>query len=281
MELGGKAWDLVYQVKQGKVDLIWTAAAYTPELFRRTQVFTLPLVHKGDAVATSLAIAKMLGVELRKDYLGLKPLLVHVHSGHVFHTTKAIRGLDDFKGLTIRAPGKKTGLWTVEELGASPTKKRHPSLPVAMKHGLLDGALMSPALALSMGVMDTAKHHFIWGEGGSFGTSLYMLLMNEKRYNSLPGDLRAMIDESAGEKLAIRAGRIWQKAGEAALAAARRAKHETASIRPDEKGRFHVALTRVLARWARFLNPRSIEGLELINTARSAIAASEKQLAGK
>ena len=43
MELGGKAHELVDQAQQGSVDIIWTAAAYTPGRFPHTDVFALPL----------------------------------------------------------------------------------------------------------------------------------------------------------------------------------------------------------------------------------------------
>ena len=278
MELGGKDWDLIYQVKTGKVDLVWTAAAYTPKLFRASQVFTLPLVHQGDAVVTSLAMAKMLDVELKRDFIGLHPLLAHVHSGHVFHTTKAVKKLSDLKGMTIRPPGKNAGLWTLKELGATPARKRHPSLELALRHHALDGVLMSPALADSMGVLEAASHQLAYGPGGSFGTSLYLLLMNEKSYNSLPPELRKVIDESAGEKLAIRAGKIWQKAGEAAMQKAMAAGHPFEVVPESEKETWRTRLTRAMSRWTKFLDPRSTDSLMLIQPARSAIRASARQL---
>ncbi len=60
MTLGGRAPALVEQVREGVVDIIWTAAAYTPGRFPRTEVFTLPMVHRGDPVATNLAIMETL-----------------------------------------------------------------------------------------------------------------------------------------------------------------------------------------------------------------------------
>ena len=52
MALGGKTDKLVDQVVDGTVDIVWTAAAYTPNRFPHAEVFTLPLVHEGDPAAT-------------------------------------------------------------------------------------------------------------------------------------------------------------------------------------------------------------------------------------
>lgn len=223
MQLGGKAWDLVDQAKDGTVDIIWTAAAYTPDRFPKTSVFSLPIVHQGDAIATNLAIHTFLDNELKSDFQGLQPLLVHVHAGHVFHMAdKAFTTLSDLPGLTIRPPGSKgVERWSVELLGATPTKKRHPSLPNALRNKQLDGALLSFRLADSMGIVEAVKSHTLYGEGGSFGTSLYMMLMNQKSYSSLSDDLRQIIDQQSGMALAKEMGQIWQKGSEQALQHAR------------------------------------------------------------
>jgi TRAP-type C4-dicarboxylate transport system substrate-binding protein len=42
MQLGGKPPQLVDQVREGVVDLIWTVAGYTPGRFPRLSVFDLP-----------------------------------------------------------------------------------------------------------------------------------------------------------------------------------------------------------------------------------------------
>ena len=108
MTLGGKAPELLEQVRDGNVDIIWTAAAYTPGAFPRSEVFTLPLVHQGDPVATNLAIRDLLELELFRDFEGVQPLLVHVHQGHAFHLVDhPVQRLEEFRGLTLRPPGRR------------------------------------------------------------------------------------------------------------------------------------------------------------------------------
>ncbi len=272
MKLGGKAGELVDQVADGVVDIVWTAAAYTPGRFPRAEVFTLPLVHRGDAAATNRAIHGLMSDTLAADFAGVHALLVHVHPGHAFHTTyRPIRTLDDFAGLTLRAPGRGVGRWTVEALGATPTKKRHPKLPRALERKALDGVLMSFQLANSLEVIEAAKFHTLPGEGGSFGTSLYLFLMNEARYRAMPADLRAVIDRQSGAALAGEMGEAWNRAGNASLKAARSRGSEIIAVDGAEQDRIRDALRSVNDHWSAAAGDRGIDAAELLNRARDAV----------
>ena len=273
MALGGKAWDLVDQVSKGVVDMVWTAAAYTPGRFRSSEVFSLPIVHQGDAVATNLAIKDLLRQELKDDFKDVIPLLVHVHAGHVFHmATKSLKRPEDFKGLTLRPPGRKgVGRWTIEALGASPTKKRHPKLPKALKDQKLDGALMSFRLAHSMGVIDAVSSHTLHGKDGSFGTSLYLFLMNKLSYEGLPDDLQKIIDKQSGVEFAKEIGKVWQQGSEAGLQLAKQKGSELNIL--DDKARASIDQQQleVLSLWAKQYDRKGIAGLELMEKARKAV----------
>ena len=276
MTLGGRAPDLVKQVQNGTVDIIWTAAAYTPGRFPRAEVFTLPMVHKGDPAATNLAIIDTLDQELSPDFEGLHPLLIHVHSGHALHMGKQpIKRMGDFSGLIIRPPGRGVGSWTIKALGADTTKKRHPKLPKALKNNLLDGALMSFQLAQKMGVAEAANSHTLLDEDEYFGTSLYLFLMNKARYDSLPEDLRSVIDQSSGRPLAKEIGGIWREAGTSALEAARKRGSRIDVLKGEELQSARQALQEVLSRWVKTVDNKQINGLRLIKKARQAIEHHE------
>lgn len=273
MGLGGKAQHLVDQAQQGDVDIVWTAAAYTPGRFPRTDLFSLPTVHRGDPVATNLAIREMLSGPLAADYPGVKPLLVHVHQGHAFHMGhKPVAGIDAFDGLVIRPPGRGIGAWTIESLGAQTTKKRHPKLPKAIAASQLDGALMSFNLAESMGVIEAAQSHTILGEREFFGTSIFLFLMNEARYLALPEDLRAVIDRNSGAEFAAEMGRVWLDAGVAGMNAAQKRGNRIDHLRDEEADAARKRLQGVVTKWLGSREQQQIDATGLIEQARRAIA---------
>ena len=44
MQLGGRPAELISQLESGEVDIVWTAAGYTPGRFPRLEVFELPWI---------------------------------------------------------------------------------------------------------------------------------------------------------------------------------------------------------------------------------------------
>ena len=160
-------------------------------------------------------------------------------------------------------------------MGADPTKKRHPKLPKALKEHALDGALMSFQLAHSMGVVDAVKSHTMLDGGDFFGTSLYLFLMNQARYDSLPDDLRAVIDHHSGAMLAKKAGHAWQEAADAAIEAARTHGNKIHTL-DTAQPQVREALQQVSIRWAEQMEQQQIDGMRLIKEARQAISRNSQ-----
>jgi TRAP-type C4-dicarboxylate transport system substrate-binding protein len=270
MSLGGKAPQLLDQVSDGSVDIIWTAAAYTPDRFPHTEVFTLPLVHEGDPLTTNLAIMSMMGTLQGQDFQHFKPLLVHVQAGHALHLSrKQVTSIHDLNGLVIRPAGRRIGLWVLEALTAEASKKRHPKLSKALAEHKLDGALMSFQLAQSLDVIDSVTSHTMLGDKRYFGTSLYLFLMNPASYDRLPADLQAVIDRNSGLSLAAAAGRVWQQAENRAMAVAREQGHVINVLEnPQQVGEM---LETVHERWSASVEKHGIDGPALIQKAQRAI----------
>ena len=270
MSLGGKAPQLLDQVNDGTVDIIWTAAAYTPDRFPHTEVFTLPLVHEGDPLTTNLAIMSLMYDFPGQDFKSVKPLLVHVQAGHALHlSTNPVTSLDNLKGRVIRPAGRRIGLWVLEALSAEVSKKRHPKLSDALSQQKLDGALMSFQLAQSLDVIDGVSSHTMLDEKRYFGTSLYLFLMNPASYDRLPADLQAVIDRNSGMSLAAAAGRVWQQAETQAMAAARERGHVINVM--EDLQQVEKALETVHDRWSASVRKHGIDGPLLIQKAQRAI----------
>ena len=105
MSLGGAPPQLVRQVADGVVDIIWTVNGYTPGLFPRSEVFELPTIFKNNVPATNLAMHDMFNDYLAPEFENVHVLWLHVHRGQAIQSkTKLIRTPDDFKGLKIRVP---------------------------------------------------------------------------------------------------------------------------------------------------------------------------------
>jgi TRAP-type C4-dicarboxylate transport system substrate-binding protein len=272
MALGGKTPELVDQVRKGTVDIVWTAAAYTPNQFPRAEVFTLPSVHGGDPAATNQAMMSAIDSFLGPDFQGVKPLLAHVQAGHSLHMSRrSIAAVSDLDGLTLRPAGRRIGIWMIDALGAKPSRKRHPKLSAALEQNQLDGALMSFQLARSLDVIESVASHTMRGEKHYFGTSLYLFLMNPASYERLPADLQSVIDRNAGMDLARQAGQTWETAEQDAIAAARQQGNSILVLSEEQQGIVDNAAKAIERRWSDTVEKYGIDGPRLIAQARQAI----------
>ena len=99
MSLGGKPPELINQVRDGVVDIVWTVNGYTPGLFPRSEVFELPFVHTNNATATNLAMRDMFNNgAIADDFKSVKVMFLHVHAGQgIQMAEKLVRKPDDLK----------------------------------------------------------------------------------------------------------------------------------------------------------------------------------------
>ena len=118
MSLGGRPSELIKQVQNGRVDLIWTINGYSDRKFIRSEVFELPFVHTNDPVATNLAMREMFESDLKEDYENLEVMFLHVHQGQAIQSKGySVKKPEDLRGKRARVPSR-TGAWVLEELGA-------------------------------------------------------------------------------------------------------------------------------------------------------------------
>jgi TRAP-type C4-dicarboxylate transport system substrate-binding protein len=210
MTLGGKPPELYRQLRDGAADIVWTLTGYTPGVFPRVEVFELPGVHGGSAKATTLAIQDNFGL-VADDFKDIKPLLVHVHAGQAIHLVNGcIDGVQDLKGMKLRTPSR-TGGWMISSWGAEPVGMPVPALPQALSKGVVDGALIPFEIVPPFKVHELTKCSVVGVNGSRFGTSVFLFAMNKDRYDSLPADLKAIIDANSGMAIAEQAGTLWDE----------------------------------------------------------------------
>ncbi len=186
MTLGGRPPELVGQVRDGVVDLIWTVNGYTPGVFPRTEVFELPGVHKNNPSVTNLAMADVFDSDLKQDYQGVEVMFLHVHQGNGLHMrTQPVRSPADVKGKKLRIPNR-TGAWIIESLGASPVAMPVPALPQSLQKGVVDGAFIPWDIVPALKIQQQTTYHIEMHNGKRFGNTTFQVSMNKKRWDSLP-----------------------------------------------------------------------------------------------
>ncbi len=272
MTLGGRPPELVQQVRDGVVDLIWTVNGYTPGQFPRTEVFELPFVYRNNPVAAGLAMYDMFRDHLADDYRGMEVMFLHVHAGQAIHMReKAVRRPDDLKGLRMRIP-TRTGAWVLEALGAAPVAMPVPDVPQALQKGVIDGMLLPFEIIPPLRLQQLVKYLIELENGTRLGTTTFQVSMNRARWESLPEDVRRAFREASGREWWAEVARRWWAAEKVGLDVATKAGVQHLVLGREETAAFETALEPVVERWTSEVEGRGLPGRELVATARELIA---------
>jgi TRAP-type C4-dicarboxylate transport system substrate-binding protein len=276
MALGGKPPQLINQARDGVVDLIWTVNGYTANLFPRSEVFELPFVHTNSAVATNLAMRAMYDQYLKAEYTGVHPLFLHVHAGQgIQMVDKEVRKPDDLKGLKMRIP-TRTGAWIIEALGAAPVGMPVPDLPQALSKKVVDGAFIPWEIIPPLKLQDMTDYQIEGPRRTRFGTTTFQVSMNQKRWDSLPADVKKAFESQSGEAWVREVGEIWTKSEDGGIDVAVKAGNKHIVLSDAELAAFREKLEPVVQRWINEVKGQGIDGAALVKAARENIAKYTK-----
>ena len=88
----------------------------------------------------------------------------------------------------------------------------------------MDGALLPYEIARPLKVHELVKYHSEFaGPQPRIATSVFLFAMNKQKYESLPADLKKVIDANSGRRIAEMAGRNWDEIEKPGKAAAEKA----------------------------------------------------------
>ena len=276
MSLGGKPPQLIRQVRDGVVDLVWTVNGYTPGLFPRTEVFELPFIHTNDPVATNLAMREMFDENLAEEYRGLKVMFLHVHQGQAIHmVNKVIRKPSDFNGIKMRIP-TRTGAWVVEAMGAAPVSMPVPGVPQALSKKVVDGALIPWEIIPPLKLQDMTKYQIEGENMTRFGTTTFQVSMNQGTWDKLPGDLQDAFMQASNKAWVREVGEVWHRTDIGGIGVATKAGNEHITLSAAETAEFKKVLEPVVDRWVKEVSGAGIDGNSLVSKARELVAKYSK-----
>jgi TRAP-type C4-dicarboxylate transport system substrate-binding protein len=270
MSLGGRPPELIDQARDGVVDMIMTVVGYTPGRFPRTEVFELPFMMT-DPVATSLAFWNMVETDFQQnEYKDVKVLGAWVHGPGVIHSVEPIAKLEDMKGKTVRGPTRVIND-LLSELGATPVGLPLPGIPEALSKGVITGTVIPWEVTSSIRLTELVKNHTEFGGKEALYTATIVLAMNKDKYESLPADLRAIIDAESGPKLSAFAAKIMHEYDAPARELAVKAGNNIIVLDETEVARWKDASKPVVDRWVADMKGKGIDGQALIDQAKKQI----------
>lgn len=271
MQLGGRPTQLLQQVKDGVADIVWTLPGFTPGVMPKLEVFELPFLHRNTR-STVLALQDYVPMHMQKEFAPYHILLVHTHAGALFMSKDPIRKVEDFKGMKLRSYSR-TNAWILEALGAAPVQTPLPALVPMLSKGTVSGSILPYEIAPAVKMQDLTNYFTTLAPPQPrLSTAIFTYLMNKRKYESLPADLKKVIDNNSGRKLAPFAIKVWdtiELAGEKVMHSRKKNKFE--SLSPEETAKFKKKVQPVFQRFEKMLDDSGANGAKVIADAKALI----------
>lgn len=269
MQLGGTPAQLADLTKNGVIDIAWTVPGYTAGRFPVLEAMELPFVVK-DAVSGSRAAWEFYRAHAQKELDAYKVLAISMDGGMALHTSsKKIASPDDIKGLKLRASGRMMAK-TLSALGANTVAMPTPQITDAVSKGVIDGLLGAWELIIPFKLDEVTKYHVDPPAGAPFPASaVVMLIMNKEKYNSMPDDLKAVLDRNSGEFLVNMFGKVWEEATFEGRAKVKASGGEIVSFSARDMETMKAATKSVEDEWIREMTEKGHDGKALAAAARA------------
>ncbi len=265
MALGGKPPELIDQAIDGVADIVWSVNGFTPGRFPRTEVFELPFMVT-DARAASYAYWKMFESHMADtDFRDVKILATFVHGPGMLHTKKPVSEPGDLNGMKIRG-GSRMVNQLLELLGATPVGLPVTAIPEALSKGVIDGTTIPWEVTTALKVSELVENHTEF-DGPAIYNLTFVMAMNKAKYDSLPDDLKAVIDANSGLEFSVFAGGVMQDSDGPARQVAVDRGNNIITISAEDAKTWEELARPVYENWIADVAGKGIDGQAMIDEA--------------
>jgi TRAP-type C4-dicarboxylate transport system substrate-binding protein len=178
----------------GTADIGCLATSYQPGAFPVVEAIDLPIGWPSATVA-SVSLWDLVEKYKPKELEKVKVITMFTCPPANIMSMKPILSLGDIKGYELRASG--TGAKILEILGAAPVAMPQSDVPEALQKGVIKGNVSS------LEVMKDFKYaeycHYVTSNVNLFVVS-FAVVMNQAKWNSLPDDVKKVIDDMRKEQ---------------------------------------------------------------------------------
>ena len=194
--------------RNGITDIAFCLHGVTPGRYPMTELANLPFAWPSDGVNLPEMAKRM--TELAPKYLaaehqGLHILFMVMANPIVIYSRVPINTLADFKGKKIRFAGI-TNKELLDAMGAVPMLIPPQESQDALAKGIADGAGFPHEAGFAYKLASVAPYAI----EPPLASATFALVMNPAKYNSLPPDLRAILDKESGVAGAVSFAKDWQ-----------------------------------------------------------------------
>src|SRR6185295_16026749 len=165
--------------RNGIVDIAWCLHGVTPGRYPMTEL--------------AKRLTELAPKYLAAEHTGLHILFMNQAPPVTLYSKEPIKTLADYKGKKIRY-ASITNKQMLEALGAAPMLIPPSDAQDAMSKGIVEGAMFPHEAGLAYDLASVVKYNI----EPPVASATFAMVMNPAKYNSLPADLRVIIDKETG-----------------------------------------------------------------------------------
>jgi TRAP-type C4-dicarboxylate transport system substrate-binding protein len=250
-------------VTKGVADIGLGSPSYDPGRFPLTSGISMPLNFPNATVAsqTLWAVTK----ELKpKEYDAFKVIAMFTTEPGYIQSRNPVRNTADLAGMKLRAAG--TGVPVLKALGAAPVGMPMPEVPQAVQTRVIDGTMTSREVLKDFRLAEQLKYVT------DYPTVVvtFAAVMDKKRWDALPADVKKVIDELA-EEMPTWTGHYHDRENvDAALAWGKKDHNlQVLAISPQEKAAWDAKLAPMVDEWVAEMKGKGLPADQYIQRVRA------------
>ena len=235
----------------------------------------LPFVASQRSIVNAQALTEFAATHLQDEYRDIRPIALWAHDRGVIHANKPVTKLEDMAGLKLRFPTRLAGQ-ALRALGASPVGMPVPQVPEALAQKVLDGDVVPWEVVPAIKVHELVKNHTEIPGTPTLYVATFVFAMNKAKYDSLPADLKKIIDDHSGMVGAKMAGNAWDSSGVPVREMVEKRGNAIVTLTAEEKERWRATCKPVTEAWLAEAKAKGIDGEKLLADATALIEKYEK-----
>ncbi len=245
-------------VVKGISDIGMGVAAYNKGRFPLTEVLEMPLGHKDGLQMTRLMNAFYKKFQ-PKEWSDTQVMYLHGYGPGMLHSKKAVANSQDIKGMKIRCTG--TSAKIVSALGAVPVAMPQTEVYDALEKGVAEGLLSPPEVLKGWRFAEVTNSTTI-SKGAGYSMTFWVV-MNKKKWQSLPQEVRTII-EKVNEEWIEKTGKGWDQMDAEGIEFAKSKGHKFIQLAPEEDERWGKAVLPIREDFVADAKKRNLPGDEAL-----------------
>jgi TRAP-type C4-dicarboxylate transport system substrate-binding protein len=246
---------------RGITDISMTATQWTAGRFPMSELIHLPLGVKSADQGTKMINAWYKEFK-PKEFDDTKVLYMFASGPSHFMTLKPLQSINDLKGMKIRAAGDTSKIVTA--MGAVPVSVPIADAYEAYQRGICEGVLLSA---------ETLKT-FRWGDllhglqmnDGIGATNALLVVMNKKKWASLPPDVQKIVEE-VNQEWIKKTGKAWDEVDREAIEYAETKGMKVVKISKEEESETVQKVKPLLGAYVAHMKELGLPGEETLKFA--------------